>query len=161
MCSVSINNITVTQAHVEGTKQEARDDAAKKTLEILATRCYTIKIKNQYLSDGTTVSAEDLDKSDQIGANSEKIQSSNMGHKLLKLMGWDGGGLGKGGAGISEPITATALGGRAGFGSGRGADKAFKDSVRKVIEEYALSSNPYDLVFTTGFDNEQRKHMHM
>ena len=33
--------------------------------------------------------------------------------------------------------------------------------VRKIIEEYAASSNPYDLVFTSGFDNEQRKEMHM
>ena len=28
------------------------------------------------------------------------------------------------------------------------------------VEEWMASSSPYDLVFTTGFDNDQRKDMH-
>lgn len=35
----------------------------------------------------------------------EAIPENNMGHKLLRLMGWSGGGLGKAGnEGIIEPV---------------------------------------------------------
>lgn len=97
-------------------------------------------------------------------------------------MGWKGGGLGKGntwntkrpflkkqskrnllllgGSGISEPISAQAIVNREGFGM-KSASGQFKQKIRQIIEEYAKSSNPYDLVFTSGFDNDQRKEMHM
>ena len=38
-----------------------------------------------------------------------------MGHKLLSMMGWSGGGLGKDGGGRAEPVTATTVFGRSGF----------------------------------------------
>ena len=76
------------------------------------------------------------------------------------MMGWSGGGLGKGGSGISEPITATSIFNREGFGS-KSSTVDFKKKIRQIIEEYAASSNPYDLVFTSGFENEQRKEMHL
>ena len=76
------------------------------------------------------------------------------------MMGWKGGGLGKGGAGISEPISATQIMNREGLGT-KSASREFKQKIRTIIEEYAGSSNPFDLVFTSGFDNDQRKEMHM
>ena len=65
-----------------------------------------------------------------------------------------------GGSGISEPITAQTIVNREGFGT-KSASHMFKRKIRQIIEEYAASSNPYDLVFTSGFDNEQRKEMHL
>ena len=75
------------------------------------------------------------------------------------MMGWSGGGLGKGGSGISEPISATSIFNREGLGC-KNATAVFKKKIRQIVEEYAASSNPYDLVFTSGFDNEQRKEIH-
>ena len=86
-------------------------------------------------------------------------KDSNIGHKLLSLMGWSGGGLGKDGAGRSEPVTATTVFGREGLGS-RNVRQNFKAKISKIVEEWVASNSPYDLVFTTGFDNDQRKEMH-
>ena len=44
--------------------------------------------------------------------NADALGQSNMGHKLLSMMGWSGGGLGKDGGGRAEPVTATTVFGR-------------------------------------------------
>ena len=62
---------------------------------------------------------------------------------------FSGGGLGKAGEGISEPITATSIVGREGLGAAT-VGKGFKQKVRRIIEEYAAGESLYDLVFTTG-----------
>ena len=61
-----------------------------------------------YYLDETGKTVQSLDTS------TASIEEQNMGHKLLKLMGWSGGGLGKGGQGISEPIRAADFNSRQG-----------------------------------------------
>ncbi len=141
-------------------KNEARDAAARKAVDTLRKRCYTVRVKNKYMSDGTVIDSKLTGEGSKSDSKNE-IGSGNVGYKLLKMMGWSGGGLGKGGSGISEPITAESFNNRQGLGAGGIVDRNFKKRVRKLIEEYATSANPYDLVFTTGFSNDQRKEMHM
>lgn len=124
---------------------------------MLSKKCYTILIKDKYCSDGTTIDSETLEKTEKPN---ESIPTSNLGHKLLQMMGWKGGGLGKGGSGISEPISAQSIFGRQGLGASGNQDVAFKQRIRNIITEYAHSQNPFDLVFTSGFDNDQRSQMH-
>ncbi len=70
-------------------------------------------MKSKYLGDGTPVDSGDLQQEGGVGEGKRNaLGSDNVGHKLLRLMGWSGGGLGKGGAGISEPVTATAFANR-------------------------------------------------
>ena len=57
---------------------------------------------------------EDGKKVQSLDTSTASIEEQNMGHKLLKLMGWSGGGLGKGGQGISEPIRAADFNSRQG-----------------------------------------------
>ena len=57
----------------------------------------------------------------------------NIGHKLLSLMGWAGGGLGKDGAGIAEPVTATTVFGREGLGSCQ-LQQNFKQKIHKIVQ---------------------------
>ena len=140
-------------------KNEARDRATRETLEMLSDKHYTILIKDKYCSDGTTIDSQTLEKN-ETPAKNESIPTSNLGHKLLQMMGWKGGGLGKGGSGISEPISAQSIFGRQGLGSSGNTPQAFKQRIRTLITDYAHSQNPFDLVFTSGFDNEQRKEMH-
>jgi len=162
-CKVKLANNEIHSA-LGSTKNEARDRATQETLEMLSKKCYTILVKNKYLSaQGATIDANDLTEGNQNNTtttNKSQLPESNIGHRLLQMMGWTGGGLGKGGSGISEPITAQTIVNREGFGT-KTASHMFKRKIRQIIEEYAASSNPYDLVFTSGFDNEQRKEMHL
>ena len=135
-----------------------RDEAATLALSRLSSRCYTVYVKSQYCSDGTVVNSSELESGENAGGP-KALGSDNVGHKLLQMMGWQGGGLGAGGSGISEPITAQSFANREGLGTSN-AGREFKARLRALIEEYAASSNPYDLVFTAGFDNEQRKELH-
>ena len=54
-------------------------------------------------------------------------------------MGWAGGGLGKDGAGIAEPVTATTVFGREGLGS-RQLKQNFKQKINKIIQVSPLMS---------------------
>ena len=155
-CDVIINDQLVATS-VGDRRNDARDEAQNLALEKLGHRCYTLLIKNMFVSDGgATVDIEQLNDAAKMD---DSLSSNNVGHKLLQMMGWSGGGLGKEGSGISEPITAQAVFNREGLGSGT-TDKDFKGKIRKIIEDYAQSDNSFDLVFSTGFTNEQRKEMH-
>ena len=160
-CSVVIDDRTLSTA-VEESKAEAKKEAARKAVDFLSKKCYTIRIKNKYLSEkGSVIDSQELLTSKEAEDSAEdRIKTNSVGHKLLKLMGWTGGGLGKDGSGIAEPVTAASMrSGRTGLGASE-HPKAFLAKIRRLIEDYAKSDNPYDLVFSTGFDNEQRKQMH-
>jgi len=165
-CKVKIVDNEIHSA-LGNTKNEARDKATQEALDLLSKKCYTILVKNKYLSaQGESIDANELSnplnpKNDsKPTGNKTQLPASNIGHKLLQMMGWSGGGLGKGGSGISEPITAQGIVTREGFGT-KNASHQFKQKIRQIVEEYAASSNPYDLVFTSGFENEQRKEIHL
>ena len=53
------------------------------------------------------------------GGEAKALGDSNVGHKLLSLMGWAGGGLGRDGEGRAEPVTATTVFGREGLGTSK------------------------------------------
>ena len=64
---------------------------------------------------------------------------------------------------IVEPIRPADLTGRQGLGwnENNGTGRHFKNKVRKILEEYAASNNPYDLVFSSGLTSEQRHEIHV
>ena len=59
ICIVKIDNRVVCTATAE-TKQAARDEAARQTLEKLMQRCYTVAVREKFVTDGTTVDADDV-----------------------------------------------------------------------------------------------------
>lgn len=150
---------TVAQFTGTGTsKKEARDVCCQTALDSLERECYTVLVKSRYLSDGTTVELPSASSSADQPA-SAGLEFNNVGHKLLKMMGWTGGGLGKGGQGISEPITAEGVSNRQGLGHDK-VDAEFKEKMRTLVQEYAASTNPYDLVFANDFSSEERAAIH-
>ncbi|XP_035208969.1 uncharacterized protein LOC118183506 isoform X2 [Stegodyphus dumicola] len=82
------------------TKKEAKLAAARDTLEKLRKKVYTIKVKNQDAS-GFTIEPEQLRSAPAV---SSALTEDNIGCKMMKMMGWTGGGIGKS-SGITEPIS--------------------------------------------------------
>lgn len=52
-----------------------------------------------------------------VGAGASHIPQSNLGHMMLRRLGWDNTGLGKDEQGIAQPIAAVIKSGRGGLGS--------------------------------------------
>jgi len=159
---VRIQNFTVCVEY-SSKESEARKNACDVALQILSDNCYTVQLKNKFTSNGTEVDIIDVEDNTKVGGKTDAISGSNIGHKMLAMMGWSGGGLGQHGSGRSEPITAEYVFGRQGMGFkefGGNLGKVFKMKIEKIIKEYIGTPGFHDLVFTTGFDNPQRAEMH-
>lgn len=101
-----------------------------------------------------------VEKSD-IGENpktTEKLTDNNVGSKLMKLMGWTGGGLGSCEQGRAEPVVAVTNVQRAGFGSG--GLESFRTAVRQYLQQWLRDGANSDLSFSSEFDREHRKIIH-
>lgn len=92
----------------------------------------------------------------------QEIKEDNIGNQLLRKMGWKGGGLGRDGEGIAEPIRIKEQFSREGLGmdmdkSGHQLDKC---DIEGVIRNYAISDRQDDLRFSTDLTNDERKQIH-
>lgn len=165
-CQMYVNGVLLASS-LEKTKKEASRVAAEVGLEKLKETCYTIKMKLKFWSDTT------IDKSLGMTCNSDTqsadvsvpVSEDNVGSRLLRLMGWSGGGLGKDAQGIEEPVSIKEHVNRAGLGlarpkSGGSDDRQFRDKVQRLIQDYANGDSQYDLVFSPEFSTEERKTMH-
>jgi len=65
-------------------------------------------------------------------ASDQKLDSENVGHKLLQMMGWTGGGLGRNQDGIAEPIMHKTVYRREGLGCGSNI-KEFSAKIGSVV----------------------------
>ena len=148
-------------ANVEGTtNQNAKHLASTKCLERLRQMCWTIQIKQAADSSDLGLSREQV--LGDLAKTSEAIPESNIGNKLLKAMGWKGGGIGKEGTGIAEPVNAEAVINREGLGlrSEQGFSKDFYPAMKSLVLKYTKSSDQNDLVFYPDFSKEERATIH-
>lgn len=143
------------------TSQEAKVKAASASLAYLQSVAPTLLLKQRVDGCGPELTKNTIGVPDESNAP-EQITSENIGHKLLKMMGWSGGGIGKEGLGIVKPVMLKETCGRNGLGfSGPGLmDSGFKKKVHQVLREFADTVVMQDLVFSPEFDNEERKFMH-
>lgn len=160
------------------TKVVAKQAGAKKAIEMLKTIYPSIKTKHVASDLGMNENemmgikcklitrAQLYDQqsftSNMTAAVSNAPQKEDMGSKLLKKMGWVGGGIGKDLQGISEPIQIEDLTGRKGLGSNSlFPNQIFIKNLRRVLEEFiATNDDDGELQFTNEFNSEERRSIH-
>ncbi|XP_032383726.1 NF-kappa-B-repressing factor isoform X1 [Etheostoma spectabile] len=92
----------------------------------------------------------------------QEIKEDNIGNQLLRKMGWKGGGLGRDGEGIAEPIRVKEQFSREGLGMDmdKAGNQLSKRDIEDIIRNYASSDRQDDLRFSTDLTNDERKQIH-
>lgn len=148
------------------TKASSKSVASEKALERLKQICWTIKIKQAVDASESEVSRDKV--MGEIQKQVSTISDDNIGSRLLKKMGWTGGGVGaRGNKGLAEPVAVTmtnhVLLNREGLGLHGDHAKAmvdFKKKITEVIDNYTKSEKQEDLAFSPEFSKEERAFIH-
>ena len=155
-CELIVNGCLITRKVAE-TGKAAKEKAASALMGNLKNMCWTIEV----LGDGEfeKPSLQVQRKTCSEGKmNHEAIQESNVGNRLMRMMGWTGGGLGSKGQGIEAPISVDGAVNRAGLGAGSGSVPVQK--LKKLIHDYAASDRIDELYFSADFTKEERAEIH-
>ncbi|MCL4124416.1 UNVERIFIED_CONTAM: hypothetical protein GTU68_014668 [Idotea baltica] len=153
-------------------QKDARNKAAMNAVTLLLKSCFLIKIMkrasgNETVNLMSTEKQRNEDKEDQASAEDPtKLSDDNVGAKLLKLMGWGGGALGKSGQGITEPIINSPILGRQGLGASGLKNspylsREFKQDVNRRLQIFARDTSLSDMVFPPDLTSEERKFIHL
>ena len=180
MITYTINN-RFFMSWISATKIAAKQAGAKKAIEMLKTLYPSIKTKhvvgdismndNEILTiQRKLITRSELYEQQSLmtpiistnNNNNNNQQKEDMGSKLLKKMGWIGGGIGKDLQGIAEPIQIEDLQGRKGLGShSLFPNQIFIKNLRRVLEEFiATNDDDGELQFANEFNSEERKSIH-
>ncbi|KAI8046269.1 hypothetical protein M5D96_002471, partial [Drosophila gunungcola] len=134
---------TVNMKYEERASQDQPLNATRETIKVE-------KSKNGVNINVTKESADSL--------GDPKLDASNKGYRMMRLMGWAGGGLGRLKQGREEPVGYLLKSNRNGLGSinpqGNLAD------YRKLIENYVKSDDLRDMQFEPTFSKEERASFH-
>ncbi|XP_046362268.2 uncharacterized protein LOC124139321 [Haliotis rufescens] len=158
-CRVSLEGQPLVECTAK-TKLLAKYEASENAIDLLKEMCWTIKFKQAADSDELCLSKE------EVLGDVEKVKceipDSNIGNKMLRKMGWVGGGVGKNGTGRAEPVLVEQVIKRAGIGHSKekGMSGDTMNRIRKCVENYARSDNYGDLVFSSDFTKEERALIH-
>ncbi|XP_033342810.2 NF-kappa-B-repressing factor [Megalopta genalis] len=156
-CSIFVNSKLLVEA-ISSNQKLAKKQASIIGLQKLKRYYYTIKIKH-HLGMGTNVTTTTMLKD---AVNDDSISDDNIGKKLMKLMGWTGGGLGKSQQGIIEPITIKQQISREGLGlkSNFCSTLDLKNKSKNIMRKYLAGDMKDDIVFSADFTNDERAVIH-
>nr|XP_033799847.1 NF-kappa-B-repressing factor-like isoform X1 [Geotrypetes seraphini] len=159
-CKVFLENQFVAEA--VDVKKNVKHIAAEEAVKVLKRTQPTV-INNLKKSSPTD---EAISRSQISGRSAEesyrqRIKEDNIGNQLLRKMGWTGGGLGKEGEGIAEPICVKEQFSREGLGLDQEkGNRISKRDIEEMIKNYAYSYNQEDLTFSKELNNDERKQIH-
>ncbi|GFS66587.1 NF-kappa-B-repressing factor [Nephila pilipes] len=156
ICTITVNK-EVFGMGVGSSPRAANLTATQDAVEFMQSNFYTIKV-NKRKKGGFIITRQQV-LNDQDSKNI--ISDNNIGCKMLKMMGWTGGAIGKRG-GIIEPIVANQREVHQGLGFSNNNTKLknFKQKIQGLLKDYSLSRTISDLIFSTDFSKEERKEIH-
>lgn len=137
-------------------KKAAKKPADEDLVKTLKTNCYTIKSKLEFFTAEKVVNRGQIDENP---INSNRIQESNLGFKMLKMLGWGGGSLGAKNDGIVDPVSLEIKIGRRGLGADSSEEFDIK-RIRNMLKNFKQNQVEYDLVFSSEFTKEERALIH-
>lgn len=155
-CQITIEGEVIADA-TGSIEREAKTAAAKKVLIKLRKTNYTVQLKRRQDDIGKGITKDEL-----IDSDNKQLPDSNIGSKLLKMMGWTGGGIGKEGQGIAEPVSLESVINREGLGlkAEQGITQDFRVKIKKILNDYARSNDEKELVFSSQFSKDERSIIH-
>ncbi|XP_066496002.1 NF-kappa-B-repressing factor [Tiliqua scincoides] len=158
-CKVMLENELIAEA--VGVKKTVKHVAAEEAVKVLKKTQPTVvnNLKKGTIED--VISRNEICGRSAEEALKQQIKEDNIGNQILRKMGWTGGGLGKSGEGIREPIAVKEQFKREGLGLDveRGS-KITKKDIEQIIQNYAFSDSKIDLTFSTELTNDERKQIH-
>ncbi|XP_068553692.1 NF-kappa-B-repressing factor [Anas acuta] len=158
-CKVLLENEFIAEA--VGVKKSVKHEAAEEAVKILKKTQPTVvnNLKKGTIED--VISRNEIQGRSAEEAFKQKIKEDNIGNQILRKMGWTGGGLGKDGEGIREPISVKEQFKREGLGLDvERVNKIAKRDIEQIIRNYARSESHVDLTFSTELTNDERKQIH-
>ena len=164
-CAVDLFDIELANCF-DDSQLTAKRQAAERALQGLRASNWSILKKQHAESDDSRLGKSELIGDDVTsGAKSkQRIPDSNIGNKLLRQMGWTGGGVGaKGNEGRAEPVSVDAVVNRSGLGltSSLGVTREFTQTMRRLLMEFVADvSEREDMAFASDFGRDERASIH-
>lgn len=142
-----------------GPKKAVKHIAAEEALKTLKQTHSVVKSNLRREDSADAISRLQIMGRSGEEAKTQEIKEDNIGNQLLRKMGWTGGGLGRDGEGIAEPIRVKEQFTREGLGLDADTQLTKRD-LEDVIRNYAASDRQDDLRFSTELTNDERKQIH-
>lgn len=146
-------------AAATGPKKIVKHLAAEEALKKLKETCSVVKASVRKDCNGDAISRSQIMGRSGEEAKAQEIKEDNIGNQLLRKMGWKGGGLGRDGEGIAEPIRVKEQFTREGLGLDADSQLNKRD-LEDVIRNYVASDRQDELRFSTELTNDERKQIH-
>ncbi|XP_045782802.1 uncharacterized protein LOC123879230 isoform X1 [Maniola jurtina] len=141
-------------------RAEARSVVEVMAWNRLREELVSVVIKEQFIAQGDRISVNDV--SGKKGPEFGTPVDNSVATKMMKLMGWKGGGLGVDAQGIAEPIKPhLQMVNRAGLGSNSTDINQLRRAGHELMRRYIQTDTfDLDLVFSADFSKEERALLH-
>ncbi|KAK6631788.1 hypothetical protein RUM43_013852 [Polyplax serrata] len=161
ICKFYLNDVLVASRVGENMKS-IKESTAVAAISKLRETYFSVQVKCKFSSDTIVSSSQINSQSCESEKLTGELGEDNVGRKLMKLMGWGGGGLGVKEQGIEEPVEAALQVQRRGLGHTENDSnfQQFRKNATEYLKKWLNNDSKNDLVFATEFSSDERKVIH-